>query len=152
MAYVTVSDVRARVSDEALQNLSDEKAQLIKDEVINTLIADAQSLVDMYLRSANYAVPFADNAVPEIVRRWTADIATYYLYSKVLEDAGMDNIRRQNYERAEAQLKQVVQAYKDGLAPMLDAPMLAPTGAEDDAIIGSSSMRLYPKDFWKLLP
>jgi phage gp36-like protein len=151
MPYVTVNEVRARVSDEALQNLSDEKAQLINNEVIAQLISDAESFVNMYLRSANYVTPIAVT-VPEIVKRWTADIATYYLYSKVIEEANIDNIRRQNYERAEAQLKQVVQAHKDGLAAMLYIPLVEVATDSSDAIIGSESTRLYQKDFWKYLP
>jgi len=94
--YCSQSDLEKRIDPQLLRALSDDDADGLADEaVINAAIADADALIDTYLR-ARYAVPF--DPVPEAVRSISAAVAIYFLLTRRREIVPDEHQKR--YESA----------------------------------------------------
>lgn len=81
MAYCTLADIRAsRIPEDALIGLTDDDGLgAVSDPVVEQAIAEADELIDGYLRG-RYEVPLA--AAPGIVKRLSATIAAHLLYGR----------------------------------------------------------------------
>jgi len=94
--YCSQSDLEKRIDPQLLRALSDDDADGLADEaVINAAIADADALIDTYLR-ARYTVPF--DPVPEAVRSISAAVAIYFLLTRRREIVPAEHQKR--YESA----------------------------------------------------
>ncbi len=82
MAYCTLDDiVKKRISEEDLIGLTDDYGDGVLDaEVVSGAIAEADELIDGYLRTRDFELPLA--TVPGVLRRLSAAIATYLLYGR----------------------------------------------------------------------
>lgn len=78
---------------------ADPPAGVIDDTVLNRAIDDAEAEINGYL-AAKYALPFAD--VPVVLKRWTCDIAWYFL----LKDHAGDQVTKR-YESIVKSLRMV---------------------------------------------
>lgn len=91
MAYISNSDLIARHQEEQIVRVADHENAAASDTTITAAVAtaaiigtrldavraDAQALVDGHLRK-QYSVPL--DSAPQLVVRWTCDIAIYFLY------------------------------------------------------------------------
>jgi phage gp36-like protein len=94
--YCSQSDLEKRIDPQLLRALSDDDADGLADEaVIAAAIADADALIDTYLR-ARYTVPF--DPVPEAVRSISAAMAIYFLLTRRREIVPAEHLKR--YEAA----------------------------------------------------
>lgn len=96
MAYSTLSDIRQRIGERELIELTDDDGSgLVDEDVAASAIADADEEIDSYVGS-RYAVPITP--VPGILRKFSADIAIYNLHSR--RDDSIPEIRKARYENA----------------------------------------------------
>lgn len=88
MSYCTEQDLITRYGEDELIQLTDKQnvGQLDTD-VINSAIADADSLIDGYLGS-RYSLPV--NPVPRSLVRIACEICRYYLYENLATDEVKD--------------------------------------------------------------
>ena len=88
MSYCTEQDLITRYGEDELIQLTDKQnvGQLDTD-VINSAIADADSLIDGYLGS-RYQLPV--NPVPRSLVRIACEICRYYLYETLATDEVKD--------------------------------------------------------------
>jgi phage gp36-like protein len=78
--YCTVADLQKRLDPQRILTLSDDDANGVPDEdVINAVIADADALIDTYLR-VRYTVPL--DPTPDLVHAISTSIALYYLLAR----------------------------------------------------------------------
>lgn len=100
MPYCTQQDLVTRYGEDELIQLTDkQKVGQLDTDVINSAIADADSLIDSYLGS-RYGLPV--NPVPRSLLRIACEITRYYLY----EDMSTDEVK-DRYEKAEKSLKAI---------------------------------------------
>lgn len=84
MPYSVLADVLARLPYENLVQLTDdEQAGTVNLSRVMDAIADADALIDGYLRG-RHSLPLAIPA-PALVRKLSVDLAIYHLYSRRLE-------------------------------------------------------------------
>lgn len=86
MPYCTLDQLKARYSERLLLDLSDRgtaPATVIDIALIDRAIADADALIDGYLKS-RYALPLAD--VPRLVTDLSLRISIYYAHAHVAAD------------------------------------------------------------------
>jgi len=82
--YSVLADVLARLPHENLVQLTDdEQTGTVSLSRVMDAIADADALIDGYLRG-RYSLPLAI-PVPALVRKLSVDLAIYHLYSRRLE-------------------------------------------------------------------
>jgi len=94
--YCTQSDLETRLDPQLLRALTDDDADGLADTVvINAAVADADSVIDTYLR-ARYTVPFIP--VPDAVRSISAAVAIYFLLTRRREIVPAEHLKR--YESA----------------------------------------------------
>jgi len=94
--YCTQSDLEKRLDPQVLRALSDDDADGLADAaVIAAAIADADALIDTYLR-ARYTVPL--DPVPEAARSISAAVAIYFLLTRRREIVPAEHLKR--YESA----------------------------------------------------
>jgi len=94
--YSSQSDLEKRLDPQLLRALSDDDADGLADTtVINAAVADADALIDTYLRP-RYTVPF--DPVPEAVRSISAAVAIYFLLTRHREIVPAEHLKR--YEAA----------------------------------------------------
>ena len=80
MAYCTVDDIKKRLPEAVLIDLTDdEDAGEVDTDVVAAAIADADEEIDAYL-SMRYALPFS--STPAIVTRLSTDLAVESLYGR----------------------------------------------------------------------
>lgn len=84
MAYCTLTDITKSIPEDALAQLTDDEgAGRLIEERVEEAIASADAEIDSYC-AARYAVPFG--TVPAVVKKVSADIAIYNLYSRRVEE------------------------------------------------------------------
>jgi len=94
--YCTQSDLEKRIDPQLLRALTDDDADGLADTVvIDAAIADADSVIDTYLR-ARYTTPFI--AVPDAIRSISAAVAIYFLLARRREIVPVEHLKR--YESA----------------------------------------------------
>ncbi len=80
MSYATLEDLIGTFGAEdliALTDRADPPSDTIDEAAVASALSGAQSLIDGYL-AGRYATPLA--TVPDIVQRWTLDLARHGLY------------------------------------------------------------------------
>ena len=78
--YITIDDLRARVSEQSLIELTDEAGMGVVDEgKVNRAIEDAEEVINSYLRG-RYFLPISP--VPKLLKTLAVDIALYLLYAR----------------------------------------------------------------------
>lgn len=94
--YSTQSDLETRIDPQLLRALADDDADGLADtDVVDAAIADADSLIDTYLR-ARYTVPLSP--APDAVRSISASVAIYFLLTRRREIVPSEHQKR--YEAA----------------------------------------------------
>lgn len=89
MSYATQADLENRFGVEEVLQLTDpENTGSVGAAVIAAALADAQAVVDGYLRSAGYPLPLVH--VPVELVRITCDLVRYYLYENSATPAVKD--------------------------------------------------------------
>lgn len=127
MAYATIADITNQLDDAILIQLTDDaNTGEYSEAVVARAIEDADSEIDGYVGS-RYRVPM--NPVPPVLRKLSADIAIYNLYSR---RQGAPEHRDRRYQDAIRFLESVAKgdvslgAYDpEGNPPANDAPMLS---------------------------
>ena len=80
MPYCTIDDLHLRLPASFVVSLTDDAGSEVVDvDTVQRAIADADSMIDGYLRS-RYTVPFA--TTPKIIQRLSVDLTVYYLYQR----------------------------------------------------------------------
>lgn len=96
MAYSTVDDIVKLIPESTLVELTDDGATGSVDEAVAAeAISQADAEIDSYC-GGRYGVPLSP--APELVRKLSADIAIYHLYSRRV--AQMPEARRDRYRDA----------------------------------------------------
>lgn len=103
MSYCTLDDIRKMLPEELIVQLTDDEAAgSLNQARVEEAISQADSEIDSYC-GGRYAVPFS--AVPDIVKKLSADIAIYNLYSRLVRD--MPEVRADRYRSAVRQLEAI---------------------------------------------
>lgn len=96
MAYCTIEDIKKLLPETDLVQLTDDEgAGTINPQRLEEAVAQADADIDSYL-SGKYAVPLTP--VPAVVKKLSADIAVYNLYSRRLEQ--IPETRAERYRNA----------------------------------------------------
>lgn len=117
MPYCTKTDIEKMIPAAAVTQLTDDEgtgAQI--SSRVSEAIAQADSEIDAYCASI-YTIPFSP--VPDLVRKFSVDIAIYHLYSRRLEE--MPEVRYQRYKDAIKQLEDIAK----GLMSLGEQPVPA---------------------------
>jgi len=135
MAYSQLADIQERIPEDILLQLTDDDDTGNVDEAkVNASITRADSEIDAWC-SGRYAVPFA--TVPPIIAELSADLATYYLYSRRQEI--IPEARSERYRANQALLK----AISSGQVQLPGAAS-AKTGSTRIEVTGND--RLFSRD------
>lgn len=87
MAYATLEDLVSRFGERELVQLTDDADLGVADaDRVTVALTDASETVNAYV-AGRYAVPLAP--VPDLVRRWTCDIARYLLHRETPDDSAV---------------------------------------------------------------
>lgn len=121
MAYCTEADIQDRIGEDRLLQLADfDDDDAVDSDQVTNAIADADDIIDGYLRSGGYSTPLT--TVPGTVKGWSIDIAIYTLSRRLaVEDAKL----RKWYDDAIAMLRSV--ASKKFILPGVAMPTEATT-------------------------
>lgn len=96
MPYCTLTDLKKLIPEVAIiQMTDDEGLGAINDARVTEAIASADAEIDAYC-GTKYAMPFT--AVPDIVKKMSADIAIYNLYARQTE--AIPETRADRYKNA----------------------------------------------------
>jgi phage gp36-like protein len=107
----------------------------VDEDVVTRAIADADAEIDSYC-GVRYSVPFA--TVPEVIRKFSVDIAVYNLYAR---RKGAPDDRKARYDNAIRFLKDVAK----NLASLgEDDPDSTPAGSNKPSI--SQNERLFTRE------
>jgi phage gp36-like protein len=132
MPYSTLTDIQERIPAEILLQLTDDAdTGSIDGTKVAAAIVRADAEIDAWC-GGRYAVPFA--APPAIIAELSADLATYYLYSRRQEI--IPEARSERYRANQALLKAI-----SGGQVQLPGAATAQTGAT--RIEMSSNGRLF---------
>lgn len=102
MAYCTLDDLKEKISeDELIQLTDDEGTGVIVTSRTDRAMEDASSEIDAYA-SGRYQVPL--DPVPPVIRKFAVDLAIYNLLQR---REGADEDRQRDYANAIAFLKNV---------------------------------------------
>ncbi|HDH51223.1 MAG TPA: DUF1320 domain-containing protein [Nitrospirae bacterium] len=83
MAYCTLTEIKDRIPEENLIQLTDDDNRGIVDQgKVDAAILDADEVIDGYLRG-RYTLPLSP--VPALLNKISIDIAVFNLYSRKLE-------------------------------------------------------------------
>lgn len=94
MPYSNKSDLLKVIDENTLAQLTDDDAgEAIDDAVIDDAIADADELIDVYLRT-RYDVPLSDP--PGILKQISRNLALYNLYARRPETEMPETIMARN--------------------------------------------------------
>ncbi|HQS08723.1 MAG: hypothetical protein B7Y12_02160 [Rhizobiales bacterium 24-66-13] len=136
--YATVDDMVTRFGTTELAQLTDrvnKPASAVDAAVVTRALADADALIDGYIAKV-YRLPLSQ--VPEILAKYAADIARYYLHGKAAEKDGP--ILRA-YDQALTWLRDVSR----GLV-QIDVGGTAPEQPAGGTIQASGPDRLFTRD------
>jgi phage gp36-like protein len=82
MAYVTIIELKKYLPEQTIMQLTDdENVGQICQEIVDEAIANAQALIDVYMRG-RYPAEIADADVPPFIADMTAKVACYNLYRR----------------------------------------------------------------------
>jgi len=96
MAYCTLDDIKKLLPEDSLIQLTDDEGTgAIDEDIINEVIAQADSEIDGYC-GVRYSVPFSP--VPAVIKKFSVDIAVYNLYSRRQEE--IPETRSERYKNA----------------------------------------------------
>jgi phage gp36-like protein len=138
MAYSTLTDIAERIPAEILLQLTDDADTGSVDEAkAAAAIARADSEIDAWC-GGRYSVPF--DTVPAIIADLSADLATYYLYSRRQEI--IPEARRDQYRANQALLKAIS-------AGQVQLPGAATAKTGTTRIEVSGNGRLFSRDTLK---
>jgi len=144
MAYCTLEDLKEKISEEELIELTDDgDTGVIVSSRIDAAIADGDALIDGHC-AGRYAVPF--DTVPPLVRKWSVEIAIYNLLQR---KSGADEDRQRDYDNAVKLLGKVqIGKMSLGVQPVPDPPEAdGYTGGMQvstrDKIFGADTMEKY---------
>ena len=132
MAYCTKSDILEQLDEDDLIQLTDDTdAGTVDDDKVDRAIADADAEIDSYC-GTRYTVPFA--TVPDIVRKYSVDIAIFNLYAR---RHGVPEDRQKRYDNAIRFFRDVAtnkaslgENDPDGNPPDSDAPQMSTDNPE----------------------
>jgi phage gp36-like protein len=118
MAYCTLDDLKEKISEDILIELTDDDAAGVIDTArTDRAMADAESEIDSYCAS-RYRVPL--DPVPGIIRKVSVDIAVYNLFQR---RSGATEERQRDYKNAIAFLQNVASGKATlGQQPEPEAP------------------------------
>jgi phage gp36-like protein len=136
MAYCTLSDLKEKISEDELVELTDdENTGSIVISRTDRAIADAGSVIDGYC-AERYGVPL--DPVPPVIRKFCVDIAIYNLLQR---REGASEERERDYKSAIQFLKDVSKGVVTlGVHPQPDPP-------DDKNIAGGSLVSTRDKVF-----
>lgn len=104
MPYCDIDVIKERLPESNLVHLTDDtSASQIDPEKVDEAIADADAIIDSHL-SERYSVPLV--SVPKLIKRLSADLAIYNLYSRKY-DTEMPDAMRNRYKDAIAMLEKI---------------------------------------------
>jgi len=113
MAYATLDDIRERLPEESLVNLTDDSGAGVVDEAaVARAIADADAEIEGYL-ATRHALPL--DPVPNLVRKLSVELAIYHLHSR---RGGAPEEWRKRYEDGRRLLENIAK----GLVSLGGAP------------------------------
>lgn len=138
MAYIAKQDLIERGWERELVQLTDEinkPATTINDVTVERACQDASAFIDSYVGKL-YRLPLT--AVPDVLPKFAADIARYYLHGKAAEKDGP--IERA-YRDAHAWLKDVAKGVV-GIA----AEGVTPAQAGGGSVRASAPGRVFTRD------
>ncbi|HHT9137382.1 MAG TPA: gp436 family protein [Candidatus Wunengus sp. YC60] len=143
MAYAIIDDIKKLIPEEAVIQLTDdEETGSVNTTRVNEAIAQADAEIDSYCARL-YTIPFSP--VPDLVRKFSVDMAIYHLFSRRIEE--MPEIRKDRYQNAIKQLESIAK----GIMSLGEQPEPAqPSGGSvrtnktiDDRIFTSDMMKGY---------
>ena len=103
MPYSALADITALIPERTVINLTDDSGLGVPDQVkVDAAIADADAEIDGYC-AGRYTVPF--DPVPAVIRKCSADIAIYNLYSRCAES--IPESRKDRYKNCLELLKNI---------------------------------------------
>lgn len=139
MAYSTRQDIEKLLPEDALTQLTDDEGVGQPNDVrVDEAITAADAEIDSYC-AARYAVPFS--AVPPVVKKLSADMAIYNLYSRRVEE--IPAARAERYKNAIRLLEGIAKgAITLGVDP---APEPATDGARPECT-KTSADRVFTRD------
>jgi len=101
MPYCTLDDIKKLIPEDALIQLTDDEGLgTVNQTRVDEAIAQADAEIDSYC-GGRYSVPFS--TVPEIIKKFSVDIAIYNLYSRRVEV--IPEVRSERYRNAIRQLE-----------------------------------------------
>lgn len=102
MAYSTQAELTNIIPEDSLIQLTDDEgAGVVNAGRITKAIADADAEIDLYC--GDYGAPFT--TVPPIIKKISADIALYNLYTRRVEE--IPPARQARYDNAMSTLKDI---------------------------------------------
>lgn len=135
MAYATLADIRERLPEESLVNLTDDSDSGQVDEaVVARAIADADAEIEGYL-ARRHKLPVSP--VPNLVRKVSVELAIYHLHSR---RGGAPEEWRTRYEDARRLLENIARGLVS-LGLTVDDGKPA-----DGAAQASSAPRIFSRD------
>lgn len=138
MAYCSLDDIKEKISEERLIQLTDDAgAGVVDTACVARAIADAGAEIDAYCGS-RYQVPL--NPVPGIVRKFCVDIA---IYSLLQRREGASEDRQRDYKNAVAFLQNVASG-KAGLGAQPEPA--APDEDSNQVSIITSRTKIFDTD------
>jgi len=138
MVYCALADITATIPAQTVINLTDDSDVGAVDQAkVTAAIADADAEIDSYC-AARYTVPFSP--VPAVIRKCSADIAVYNLYSRCAES--IPESRKERYKNALELLKNIAK----GIVTLgeVPAPAANPESAGRPEISGPP--RIFTRD------
>lgn len=136
MAYCTLNDLKEKISEEELIQLTDdEQTGLIVTSRTDRAIADADAEIDGYC-AGRFSVPF--DPVPPLMRKFSVDIAIYNLMQR---REGADEEREKDYKNAIRYLQDVA---KGNASPGVQPP---PDPPDDEDVTGGTQVSTRDKMF-----
>jgi phage gp36-like protein len=130
MAYSTLDDIEAQISEAKLIQLTDDDQSAVDESIVNKAIADADSTINSYVAKA-YTVPVVPT--PSKLNQLSVTIALYNLFSRRASNVGgVNEVIRINYEDAIAFLERVAM----GKATIGVAPAAAPAKSTGGSVSG----------------
>lgn len=136
--YATLADILEQVAEAELIALTDDTESAVVDQtVIERAITNAGTVIDAHCGS-RYAVPF--DPVPELVRMYAVDLATYNLFSRRTH-VPVPEVITERQKQALAFLRQV----QKGEASV-GVPPIAAAAGESNSMLIPGNERLFSRD------
>lgn len=134
--YCTLADIKKTIPEAALVQLTDDDSLGVVDEAkVDEAISSAGGEIDGYL-AGRYQVPI--DPVPALVAKCAVDIATYNLYSRVVES--VPETRKDRYKNAVRILENIAA----GKLTLGETP--APAATPASSVRASAPARIFSDD------